>query len=426
MNELLSLPSQLLSNDLLTFLSLRDIGRLDSALTNHLLRPQLFEVYRFLSVKHAKKGLDSCQMGWFGDRDISLESITFKKSIYGGELTTIFDMLQKSSRAGDVKNINCSKCNESPSKAHYAIISKHCNRVQSVNFFRCSGITKPMITQLCKRCPNLQSLDISNTRATDKTLMGLAQNCPTLVNLSVRACEDITDEAVITLARSCHSLASLDLNSSCNKVTDIGVSAIAENCPLMTSLDLSDCRNVSNIAVIALALNCKSLNTLKLSGCKNITDAAVITLAQNCPLLSVLHFRHCRELTDATLMVLSQNCPKLSSLDLSSCDRITDAGVVAVVKKCPCLTTLDLSYCREITDATVIALAENCPSLVTVNLSFCHHITAASVTALAENCPLLETLFHVGCENISKNVAETILSLGFCPHDVMLTKRSTN
>jgi hypothetical protein len=46
MNHLLKLPTDILAFELLPFLSTKELGRLDIAVTNKLLRPQIFEAYQ--------------------------------------------------------------------------------------------------------------------------------------------------------------------------------------------------------------------------------------------------------------------------------------------------------------------------------------------------------------------------------------------
>ena len=72
-------PTDVLSFELIPYLTLLDLTRLDIALTNICLRPQLLEVYPFLRLEHTKEGVDVRQLTWFMDRSIRLSSVSLVK-----------------------------------------------------------------------------------------------------------------------------------------------------------------------------------------------------------------------------------------------------------------------------------------------------------------------------------------------------------
>jgi hypothetical protein len=374
MNHLLNFPTEMVAKVFLPLLTLTDLVRLDCAVTNHLLRPQLYEVFRFLSVAHAENGLTSNQMSWFLDRSIALaESIVFAKGVSEEDIKCIFHMLQRSTRASQVRHVDFSRCHRYHAQGLRITrimqdMLKGCPALESLNMSQCIDINRQMLTRLGKECPGIRSLVLSGTNVTGAGLIALTNMCGLMVELDLSHCTNMNDPSIIS---------------------------VAQNCPLLTMLNLTCCRNISDSSVIALTLNCAFLTSLNLTSCGNITDGAVIAVARR--------------------------YPALRGLELCFCDRISDTAVITLSESCGALTVLDLRRCRLITDAAVLFVSRNCRALTSLTLDFCPHITTASVIALAESCPLLVELSARDCENLCAEVARSILDLGCCPLAILHT-----
>ena len=89
--------------------------------------------------------------------------------------------------------------------------------------------------------------------------------------------------------------------------------------------------NITDAAVLALAKHCRNLTTIYLTGCDNITDAAVIALAKHCPNLTDIYLTGCN-ITDAAVLALAEHCPNLTGIGLSECDNITEKATAALRK----------------------------------------------------------------------------------------------
>ena len=107
MERLLDLPTGMLVFELLPLLSTTELGRLDVSVTNKRLRPQLFEVYLSLRLKHSKRNITRNQMEWFFKRSIALTRIRFSGQVSAADISLIFDMLQTAERPSSSGRWTC-------------------------------------------------------------------------------------------------------------------------------------------------------------------------------------------------------------------------------------------------------------------------------------------------------------------------------
>ena len=90
--------------------------------------------------------------------------------------------------------------------------------------------------------------------------------------------------------------------------------------------------NITDAAVLALAKGCPNLTTINLYGCRNITDAAVVALAEHCPNLTKSFLFSCANITDAAVIALAKHCRNLTTINLGGCDNITKKAKAALRK----------------------------------------------------------------------------------------------
>ena len=332
---LILLPTEVTACELFPFLSTRDLTALDAAVTNHLLRPQLFHIYQSpLCVRHCDCGLTSRLLTWFIDRSITLTAITLSKDLDSNGLSDIYQQLcNNEATAASIKHLDVSPCNATANSKHIVKLLSCCHGLESVNLSLCRQVTKVALTKLGQKCPHLRSLDLSITRVTTKALISMAKNCPSLTSLNLRACTLVTDDAIISLSKSCPALRYLDISLSGPGVTDAAVIALSQNCPSLTKLNMSVC-NITDSAVSALARNCSAIESIDLSYCYSITDAGVANLARGRSAVRALSLRGNNKITDASVMTLVQNCPSLVSTEVNFCPQITESANEVIYECC--------------------------------------------------------------------------------------------
>ena len=208
-----------------------------------------------------------------------------------------------------------------------------------------------------------------------------------LRTLSLLGCRNITDASVSEVARRCSNLQSLNVSGSCSspsRITDASVLEVARRCLKLQSLDLAFCRNITDASVLEVARKCSDLQTLNLGGCSNITDASLLEIARGCTNLKTFSAPSC--ITDDSLREVARRCSNLRTLNLGGCRNITDASVLEVARRCLNLQKLDLNHCSYITDASLLGLARGCSNLQWLCLRFCRNITyACKMNALRQS-----------------------------------------
>lgn len=432
-----------LATALFSFLNMNDMGALDVALTNHFMRPSLFEVYPLLCVQHLKKGLDRRQMLWVIGRSIGVESITFPCDATVDDIIHILTLI-KGSPYLRIKHVDMSYCGSVTNGTLFSQLFHACTQMETLNLAGCNNISRDTIQQMGSLCPYLTSLDLSDcdlvktvtalskgfrslthlvlarrrTRHSDGIVSGgkgyksmlkegaikaLACGCPNLVALDLSNCDNTRDGAVISLVKAFPALTSLNLNG-CDKITDSAIRTLSQNCPGLINVELNIGHGysgkITDSSVIALSRNCPGLTSFGASRCYNITDAAATVLSKGCPGLTSVDFTCCNRITNEGILALTE-CTSLTSLHVSKCVKITGAAVTALSQRCTHLTTLSLHSCAKITDTSLIALSESCKSLTSLDITNCNKLTDEAIKAVATNCCALSSLYMAGCENVT-------------------------
>lgn len=194
--------------------------------------------------------------------------------------------------------------------------------------------------------------------ASDEDAFELVANIPVAVanrirNVSVR-CSGITDKGLEGLLAGLPSVVQLEL-SGCNEITDAGLWAGLT--PRIVSLTLADCINVADDTVAAVTQLLPSLYELDLQA-YHVTDAALACFSpRQTSGLRVLRLRSCWELTNHGLLNLVHALPNLVQLSLSGCSKISDDGVELLAENLRQLRSLDLSWCPRISDGALEYIA---------------------------------------------------------------------
>ena len=272
MNHILNFPPTLISSALIPFLTIDDVVRIDSAVTNHLLRDQLLNLYPQIRVQHSTQGLGPAQIMWFFEKSIPFEELKFTDDLISINLSNIFDFLKiQYMHASLIKEIDFSATYKYAKTAHYNKMLMCCTGLESVNLSRCKDVTKSLLIRLGTECPNLRSLDVSDTTVTDSAVMALAQICSTLTSLNISSCPNITDKSVVIIAQKSLRLNKLYLRQN-DRVTNSTICAVAKSCPALTALDVSYCPKITDSALIFTSQTCRYLVRLNVMGCENVSE----------------------------------------------------------------------------------------------------------------------------------------------------------
>ncbi|CAN3356596.1 antagonist of mitotic exit network protein 1 [Diutina catenulata] len=126
--------------------------------------------------------------------------------------------------------------------------------------------------------PSVRKIVITGSKVVDDSfLAAVAQSCPNLQVLDLRACELISDAGLYQVARRCRRLHTVNLGrkQKGHLITDSSVSVLAQSCRWLRTVGLAGC-HISDRSVWELAAHCsESLRRLSLNNCPNLTNNSV-------------------------------------------------------------------------------------------------------------------------------------------------------
>ena len=102
---------------------------------------------------------------------------------------------------------------------------------------------------------------------------------PSLRELNLRSCDNISDSGMAYLAEGGSRITSLDV-SFCDKIDDQALAHVAQGLVQLKQLSLSAC-HVSDEGLIRLAHSLLDLETLNIGQCSRITDKAVQVIVEH-------------------------------------------------------------------------------------------------------------------------------------------------
>ena len=266
MESMMNLPDDMFRLELLPYLTVHDIVKLDNACMNHKYRYQLMEKISGVILtgdKDESKPMKASlfKFKWLGMRRIYLISM---KILVSGFYST-------------VSNLE----NDYDDQFRY-----------TQHVVMRGPIRDDMTIFIISHCLCLLSINIGDYVQPDP---------------------QITDHTLQSIAEYCTGLQSLTLNR-CREITDAGLIAISEFCPGMQSLNLERCQLITDASIISISTYCTGLQSLNLQGCYQLTDASINLKSTHCTGLQTFNLSSsCDQITDASIKSISVNCTGLQS-----------------------------------------------------------------------------------------------------------------
>ncbi|KAK2370584.1 F-box/LRR-repeat protein [Trifolium repens] len=85
-----------------------------------------------------------------------------------------------------------------------------CCKIRHLNLFNCRKLTSLGINNF--ELPNLEVLNLTNTGLRDEALCVISKSCPSLLQLTLHFCKDITDKGVMHVVKNCTKLREIYLD----------------------------------------------------------------------------------------------------------------------------------------------------------------------------------------------------------------------
>jgi hypothetical protein len=169
-----------------------------------------------------------------------------------------------------------------------------------------------------------------------------------------------------------------------------------------------------------MAVYCLNVTHLEISYYHSLSDKKIISIVHSCPNITHLSFINSIAFSNRALELIAGSYPNLKYLNLCI-DRPGDfrsfrtrevdgSGLWRIAKSCYRLEYLNISNRREYSETSICNVIRSCPRLHQLDLSFCQ-ITDITIKEIAGSCLDLKYLNLEGCNNISKEAVEQLVSL---------------
>jgi len=238
----------------------------------------------------------------------------------------------------------------------------------------------------------LTCLVLSYLVISDEFLSSIARNGLPLTRLSLQNCNGYSYTGIFSLLSKCQGIQYLDLQKS-EFLNDQHVVQLSSYLDDLMSINLSHCLKLTDSALFALARKCHSLSEIKMEsiGGKNVHNSDSLMEFGVQPQLKSLYLANNSWLNDESIIMFASIFPNLQLLDLRSCQNISK-GVGQVLKSCCKIRNLNLAYCSTL---NLVGMNFRVPQLEVLNLSYTK-VDDGTLYVTSKNC---RGLLHLLLEN---------------------------
>ncbi|XP_062021745.1 uncharacterized protein LOC133738261 [Rosa rugosa] len=339
-------------------------------------------------------------------------------------------------------------------------LSKHCVLLTQVVIHYCDFITQNGVAKLIRACCHLSCVSVCGIGGSLICLLGYSSlnfgslGCSLISSRALSGIDFsdsvVSDELLCSVAEACFPMKKLVL-SNCTSFTFAGISFLVSHYPFLEYLDLEGAYFLTDNEIIELSMSLHSITYINLSYCSSLTGVTLYTLARNCLVLNEIEMVGTNvgdEALETDVMPnlgvkslkLSQNtsmgngfianyvsiCPILELLDLSHCVNITEDGIVEVLKRCSRIRHLEINECGlmknisidfelpklevlyarglRIDDDMLAIIGKRCSRLQQLDLSGCLNVTANGVKEVVANCKEIKEINLRSCDNVSVDI----------------------
>src|ERR1051325_479589 len=155
------------------------------------------------------------------------------------------------------------------------------------------------------------------------------------------------------------------------------------------------------------------LTHLKISHYR-LSNKKIKGIVQMFPNVIHLDFEGSMDCTGKILKLIAKSYPNLEYLNISaicgSFNSENDKGLCAIANSCYKIECLNISRRTEFSETSICSVIRSCPRLQHLDLSFCK-ITNITIKEIAGSCLNIKYLNLEGCNNISKEAVDQLVSL---------------
>lgn len=268
------------------------------------------------------------------------------------------------------------------------------------------AISDEFLISIAKSCWPLESLSLR--RCTGFTLYGISQllcACQSLKHLALVKARFLTDQCVSELAQFLVNLVSINLDS-CSHLTTLTFVTLVTECPLLEHIEMS--RTSVGKVDHPLVVKNKRMKSLNLSGNLYLSDTLLKDIASTCPYMELLNISSTYGITEIGIADVLKICHGIKNLQITDCAAINSLGSGLKLPKLEVLNVARSGF----GDKGLETISQRCPGLLKLDMEGCVAATTKQVEELLRMCERLREINLNGCCSVKVlSVATWILSL---------------
>ena len=312
------LPSSILLQGILPYLSVKDAVRFDSAVSDKSYRKELCQqITNYVNDQFNSKSIELKALEWLVLRGALITNLQY------------YDLWKPQSTTKLLELLNQIK----PNIINLSLKISH-------NFGSCNIQD---ITSNFPTFPNLLALELSGLNRHTEEFESIWSRHQSLKRINLYGYLDNP----LQINSYCANLIDFELHSV---IYDSDIDALATYCPLLQRVILTTSNEMFTNSHVQL-----------------LTTETIVKLVSNCKYIIELNLCYFTQFDDYTITAFIPHSPSIQHLKLTGCEDISDISVNAIVKHCKQLQSIDITWCPLVTKAGYLHL-KTIPTLTTIGM----------------------------------------------------------
>lgn len=402
---LLSIPKDVIAFQIVPFLDLVSLAKLDSATMSNKHRSSVL-THVFVDITTSGVCRYSQDLiGWLMCRQVHVSGIKFCSD------TIDVDLAIAAPAIANAKHLDLTNCYKVTNEGAQSLIASSF-LLNTVYFTWCSWLTDCTLCKLADEHSNLTKLHLSGSRLiTDSAIVHIANQCKNLSGVCLDGCELISDVSIQALSRcplsylsimSCFTITEASVVQFIEKVgaslTNVNsnyhtagiVLALTRHCPYLERMLLNGSNtSAATLDYIILHIT-QSLKEFRIWGCAALTDERLEQIASRAIHLNSLTITHLVQLTNNSLVCVGKNLPQLVKCELHGL-MFGYEGFSALARGCRNIKYLDVSGCTLFCDDSLREIVQNCSKLSSLHICGTS-VSSRGISYIADHCTNLTNI----------------------------------
>jgi len=453
-NIVIDVPKDIIIGLLRTWLSMRDVARLDTAMLNRADREfwlQMIDGELITTATVNVREKEMLKLQWMNLRNVrsnklAFRGVKFRDSLPSEKLDSFSNTLSeglKSLRFKDRANMatplmmkfitHTTKLEELMIQARPAItgtelrqIGDSCSRLKTFTLMDIPLISDIDFGYFASKCANIAELHFENVVFPVKSMQHILSHMKLLTKFVLKSCVLHDPECAMDDEGEVSMVHTRLIFFDCSQTKLLGpvlLPYIVQRCPFIERLNLSFC-SLAEDHLRVVGRYCGRVRSIFVPG-NDLRDEILTSIISKCPLTDTIVLGFSPHLSDNICIAMAKYLPNLKTFALWANQRaFTEESMRIFVNGCKKLDKIALTH-TTIEDNVMSVLVKSC-KITRMEINGCQLLTSSWMPILSQNCA--ETLTHFVAELVRLS-DEACFELAKCTkleylnlsHNVMLT-----